>query len=106
MTPQTLIRSQEDLIPLDSLPFRSSAVVTELHAVSEAFRARLTALGFVPGSEVRMLGRAPLGDPYSVRICGYTLSLRREEAHQIWVTVVDRAKSPRVIAERVPATTM
>ncbi|MCA9708638.1 MAG: ferrous iron transport protein A [Myxococcales bacterium] len=41
---------------------------------------RLLEMGFVPGTRVELVKRAPLGDPLELRIRGYHLSLRRAEA--------------------------
>ena len=46
-------------------------------------RAHLLELGFTPGTEITVLRVAPLGDPLTVRIRGYQLSLRRREADAI-----------------------
>ena len=42
-------------------------------------------MGLVPGEEVQVTGRAPLKDPVSLRLRGFTLSLRNNEADQITV---------------------
>ena len=44
---------------------------------------KLMEMGFIPGEEVIVEQRAPLGDPISIRIAGYSLSLRINEANQI-----------------------
>lgn len=44
---------------------------------------KLMEMGCIPGEEIRVEQVAPLGDPISVRIAGYSLSLRRNEAAQI-----------------------
>ena len=45
---------------------------------------KLLEMGCVPGAEVRLRSRAPLGGPVTVVVAGeYTLSLRREEAATI-----------------------
>ena len=41
---------------------------------------RLLDMGLVPGTEVEVERVAPLGDPIEVKIKGYHLSLRKEEA--------------------------
>ncbi|MEA2108630.1 MAG: metal-dependent transcriptional regulator [Pseudomonadota bacterium] len=41
---------------------------------------RLMEMGFTPGSTITVEKIAPLGDPIEVRVKGYHLSLRREEA--------------------------
>jgi ferrous iron transport protein A len=46
---------------------------------------RLRDMGLVPGTELMVVGRAPLQDPVAVRMKGFTLSLRNGEADYITV---------------------
>ncbi|MCL0037331.1 ferrous iron transport protein A [Dehalococcoidia bacterium] len=48
---------------------------------------RLLDMGLVSGSEVEMQRVAPLGDPIEIKVKGYNLSLRKEEASAIDVEV-------------------
>jgi ferrous iron transport protein A len=48
-------------------------------------RERLAELGLTPGQTVRLLRRAPLGDPLEVLVRGYRLALRRDEAEAVEV---------------------
>ena len=51
-------------------------------------------MGCVPGETVRIEQVAPLGDPISISVSGYQLSLRLDEARMIWVeeiTSVERS---------------
>ena len=50
-----------------------------------AIRQRLLDMGILPGVKVKMERRAPGGDPVWIRIEGYQLSLRREEAEGVAV---------------------
>jgi ferrous iron transport protein A len=50
-----------------------------------AIRERLAELGLTPGQTVRMLRRAPLGDPLEVLVRGYRLAVRGDEAAAIEV---------------------
>ena len=50
-------------------------------------RRRLLDMGLVSGSEVKMERVAPLGDPIEIKVKGYNLSLRKEEASSIQVEV-------------------
>ena len=50
-----------------------------------AVRQHLLELGFTPGTPIEFIRRAPLGDPLTVRIRGYQLSLRRHEAEAVRV---------------------
>jgi len=47
---------------------------------------RLVDLGFVPGTRVRVIRRAPLGDPVTYEVRGARLCLRRSEALRIEVS--------------------
>jgi len=44
---------------------------------------RLLAMGVIPGSQVSVVGVAPLGDPMMVDVNGCRLSLRRREAEAL-----------------------
>ena len=48
---------------------------------------RIRDMGLVPGTEVKIQGRAPLNDPVSLRIMGFTLTLRNNEADYIEMVV-------------------
>ena len=50
-----------------------------------AFRRRLLEMGLVPGTEVRIVTIAPLGDPLQIEVRGGQWSMRRAEAAQIVV---------------------
>lgn len=52
---------------------------------ARAVRRRLLELGLLPGTEVAIVRRAPLGDPIELRLRGYSLSIRRDEASQVTV---------------------
>ena len=49
---------------------------------------KLMEMGCVPGELISIEQRAPLGDPISVFVSGYNLSLRLNEAEKIWVEEV------------------
>ena len=48
-------------------------------------RQRLQELGLIRGTSVQFIRAAPLGDPIEVRVRGYHLSLRRQEADCVLV---------------------
>jgi ferrous iron transport protein A len=52
---------------------------------------RLAEMGFIPGTEVQVIRRAPLSDPVEYQIRGYLVSLRREEATRIRVKALASA---------------
>lgn len=52
-------------------------------------KRRMMDMGLVPGSEVSVRRVAPLGDPIEFTVKGYSLSLRKSEAQEIDVEVVE-----------------
>ncbi len=60
------------------------ALITKVD-VSGNLRGRLLDMGITRGSSVKVNKVAPLGDPIEIRIRGYNLTLRKEEAERIAV---------------------
>ncbi len=50
-----------------------------------AMKSRIMDMGVTPGVEIKVVKTAPLGDPVEVRVRGYELSLRKDEAAQVQV---------------------
>ena len=51
-----------------------------------ALRRRLLDMGLTPKTKVMVRKVAPMGDPIEIRIRGYELTLRKEDAAQIEIT--------------------
>ncbi len=51
-----------------------------------AISKRLMEMGIVPGVSIRVIKSAPFGDPIEVRVKGYNLAMRRNEAEAIEVS--------------------
>ena len=49
---------------------------------------KLMEMGCLPGERISMEQIAPLGDPISINVAGYSLSLRLNEAENIIVEVI------------------
>ena len=62
-------------------PGRATAIADVVGG--DAVSLRLLEMGLTPGAEIRMIGRAPLGDPLEVEVRGYRLSLRHSEASRV-----------------------
>jgi ferrous iron transport protein A len=52
----------------------------------EYISLKLLEMGVLPGTVVEMKFAAPLGDPICIRVSGYNLSLRLDEAKTIILT--------------------
>ena len=60
----------------------SVATVTDADEIS----IRLMEMGLIPGTELKVLGVAPLGDPLEIEVRGYRLSIRKSEAARVQLT--------------------
>lgn len=69
---------------LSELKAGERATITSFE--SSELELKLMEMGCLPGEEIVIEQIAPLGDPISVRISGYSLSLRKNEANQILVS--------------------
>ena len=56
---------------------------------------RIRDMGLVPGTEISVVGRAPLRDPVALRLRDYTLTLRNSEADYISVELFFAERSGR-----------
>jgi ferrous iron transport protein A len=75
-------------VPLSSLAPDCRATVVDVDA-STPEGHRLLELGFLPETEIRVVRRAPLGDPIAFYLRGGQICLRRSEAALIRVNKVD-----------------
>jgi len=50
---------------------------------------RIRDMGLIPGTEVTVIGKAPLRDPVALRLRDFTLTLRNSEADHITVTPLE-----------------
>lgn len=57
-----------------------------------ALRQHFLDMGVIPGAEVTLVKYAPMGDPMELRIYGYELTLRLEDAGKIEVEAVRKAE--------------
>ena len=73
---------------LDKLPLGQEAVITAVGGEG-ALRCRLLDMGLIPKTRVRVEKVAPLGDPLELRVRGYSLSLRKEDAGKLEVEVAE-----------------
>ncbi|MFT8636653.1 MAG: FeoA family protein [Pseudoclavibacter sp.] len=64
-----------------------------------ALERRLADLGLVPGAEVDVLRRAPLGDPVVYRVCDYELCLRRAQAARVRILTTTTNTAGAVAAD-------
>ena len=73
-------------LPLSAVAAGESAVIVSVDGKTAPGR-RLLDLGFLPGTAVRVVRRAPLGDPIQFELRGCNFCLRKSEADFIRVVV-------------------
>ncbi len=71
---------------LDKLGLNQSGVITEVGGEG-ALRRHLLDMGLTPGIKVSVIKLAPLGDPISLTLRGYELTLRKDDAQSIRVEI-------------------
>jgi len=84
VSPAPGLSPTESPASLSSLDPGRGAVVVDVRG-RDPVGQRLLDLGFIPGTEVRALKRAPLGDPVVYHLRGTHMCLRRSEADRIRV---------------------
>ena len=69
---------------LDELSVGHSGVITAVGGEG-ILRCRLLDMGLIPQTRIRVSKIAPMGDPMELFLRGYTLTLRKEDAHSITI---------------------
>ena len=70
---------------LADLRVGDEAIVSDVAGERSVVR-RLMEMGLLPGTAIRIVRVAPLGDPIEVRLRSYSLSIRRTEARGVRIT--------------------
>ena len=69
---------------LQDIPVGGRAAVVRLHGEGPVKR-RMMDMGITRGVTLSVCGVAPLGDPIELKLRGYSLSIRREDAERVEV---------------------
>lgn len=72
---------------LNELKVGDSGVVVSFRGEG-SLRKHLMEMGFVKGANVEVQRVAPMGDPIEIKVKGYSISLRKEEAKNIEIEIV------------------
>lgn len=74
-------------IGLNEVEIKSKVKVVGIVPESKV-RRKIMDMGIVRGTEIFVAGKAPMGDPIELRLRGYNLSLRKNEAKDILVELI------------------
>ncbi|WP_198246352.1 FeoA family protein [methane-oxidizing endosymbiont of Gigantopelta aegis] len=72
-------------VSLKQLTIGDRARVVGFEKSGKAYRKRLLAMGLTPGTEFTVVRYAPMGDPIEIRLRGFSLTLRKDEASVVLV---------------------
>jgi ferrous iron transport protein A len=65
---------------LKNLVIGDLAKIVGFEPTGKAYRKKLLAMGLTPGTEFSVTRFAPMGDPVEIKLRGFALTLRKDEA--------------------------
>lgn len=72
-------------IHLKSLAVGDIGKILGFDKAGKPYRKRLLAMGLTPGTEFKVTRFAPMGDPVEIKLRGFALTLRRDEASMLLI---------------------
>lgn len=76
---------------LDQLEIGKDAIIEAVECSEKSLRRHILDMGLTPGTEVTLMQVAPMGDPIELRVRGYELTLRKDDAARIRITGIHQA---------------
>ena len=74
------------VIRMREMSDNQEGIIRRVSATGDMGR-RIREMGMVPGTNIQIQGRAPLKDPVAIKLRGFVLTLRNNEAGSIFVEV-------------------
>lgn len=82
-----MVEAQNKIVLLSEMPVGQRGVIDNFVFENDGYE-RIEEMGVTPGEPVEVVRFAPLGDPIEIKIRGYLLSLRKQEADRIKVKLL------------------
>ena len=76
---------------LDKLETGKDAIIQAVNCQEPSLRKHILDMGLTPGTEVTLVKIAPMGDPIELRVRGYELTLRKDDAAHIDIKDIHKA---------------
>lgn len=70
---------------MNMLTIGDSGRVVGFNQKGSSYRKKLLAMGLTPGTEFTVTRFAPMGDPIEIKLRGFSLSLRKNEASVLMI---------------------
>lgn len=68
------------VVGLKNLVIGDLAKIVGFEPTGKAYRKKLLAMGLTPGTQFSVTRFAPMGDPVEIKLRGFALTLRKDEA--------------------------
>lgn len=88
-----MIDKADNQTTLDKLPIGKDAFIESVNCENKALRQHILNMGLTPNVEVTLIKTAPLGDPLELRLRGYELTIRKEDASKIIIKNIHNANN-------------
>lgn len=75
-------KEKKECITLDKLEIGKKGIIRKVRGEGP-LRIRLLDMGIIPNTEIKLIKKAPMGDPIEISLRGYELTLREEDAKKI-----------------------
>lgn len=85
-----LVKGEGPIMKLSELNIGEDAIIEKIGGTGD-LRHHILDMGLTPGTEVAMVKRAPMGDPIELKVRGYELTLRLDDAAKIEVSDVHKS---------------
>lgn len=84
----TTMTTVENRTYLRELPIGAIARVVGYDKTMRSYKGKLLSMGLTPKTEFEIVRVAPLGDPVEIRVRGFHLTLRKQEADAVIIDVI------------------
>ncbi|HIE02096.1 MAG TPA: ferrous iron transport protein A [Thiotrichaceae bacterium] len=74
---------------LREMALGDKGIVAGFQKIHKGYRKKLLAMGLTPGTVFSITRYAPMGDPVEIRVRGFALSLRKDEATTLLIEKVE-----------------
>lgn len=91
MAYETTGSNAQPAMTLDAVEIGKDAIIESVNCEEVSLRKHILDMGLTPGTEITVVKCAPMGDPIELRLRGYELTLRKDDAAHIAVRDVHEA---------------
>lgn len=90
---------EKTIVTLDNVPMGSDAKIVKIMGHGK-FKARLMEMGFVKDAILETIKPAPLGDPIELKLKGYNLTIRKNDASKIYVEILKKRENNKTLFQQ------